>query len=181
MTIDDELLIELIKPNRLGEVGEGALIIKVVGTTNLKYQLEHPSDYQTRDDAYNRRWSVMTPDITVTLPKEGGKQIAIEVENDIQWDFGASLRQVKKYQQKFDTRIIIPEEYKRFAPLYKNEGFRVYLWKAKRKWKCQRCKTITLNESRVPPKCSSKKCGNKSRSEFDLVGLEDTKIKEFPE
>ncbi len=181
MTIDDELLIELIKPNRKGRVGNGALIIKIVGTKNIEYQLEHPLDYQTRDDAYNRRWSVMTPDITVTPPQKGEKQIAIEVENDIQWDFGASLRQVKKYQQKFDTRIIIPEEYKRFAPLYKNEGFRVYLWKAKRKWQCQKCETITLNESRVPPKCSNEECNNKSQNLFDLVGLENAEIKEYPE
>ncbi|GAH88678.1 unnamed protein product [marine sediment metagenome] len=121
----------------------------------------------------------MTPDITVTLPKEGGKPIAIEVENDIQWDFGASLRQVKKYQQKFDTRIIIPEVYKRFAPLYKNEGFRVYLWKAKRKWQCKKCGKITPNESRVSPKCTTENCKNKNQHLFDLVGLKDAEIEEF--
>lgn len=179
MTIDDELLLELIKPNKLGEVGVGALIVNVVGTKNIKYRLEEPTDYQTLDDAVNRRWSIMTPDITVTLPKEGRKQITIELENDVQWDFQASLRQVKNYQQKFDTRVIIPEKYKRFAPLYKNEGFRVYLWKAKRKWQCLRCDTITVNESLVPPQCENQDCNNKRREEFDLVGLNDADVYEY--
>jgi len=183
MTIHDELIIELIKPNRYGEVGDEALIVKVVGNKNIKYSLEEPQDYQTRDDSVNRRWSIMTPDIMVTIPIEQ-KQIAIELENDINWDFGESLRQVKKYQQKFSTRVIIPEKYKRFAPLYKNEGIRVWLWKAKRKWQCLRCETINVNESPIPSKCrgkdsEGKKCSNKNRNEFDLVGLEDTDVYEY--
>jgi len=40
MTIDDELILELIKPNKLGQVGEGALIVKVVGTKKVDYELE---------------------------------------------------------------------------------------------------------------------------------------------
>lgn len=176
MTIHDELIVELIKPNRQGDVGDGALIINVVGNKNIKYRLEEPQDYQTRDDAVNRRWSVMTPDIMVTIPIEK-KEIAIELENDIDWDFGESLRQVKKYKQRFSTRVIIPEKYERFASLYKNEDIRVWLWKAKRKWECGRCLTINVNESRVPPKCT--KCSNKSRNEFDLVGLKDTKVYEY--
>lgn len=36
MTIDDELILELIKPSKNGEIGEKALIIKVVGTLNIE-------------------------------------------------------------------------------------------------------------------------------------------------
>jgi len=184
MTIDDELLLEIIKPDRYGKVGEKALIVKVVGTLKIDYKLEESKDYQTKNDSFKRAWSMMTPDITVTTQETQPRQIAIELENDIQWDFQASLRQVKKYQQEFDTRVIIPYEYERFAPLYKNEGFRVWLWQAKRKWKCLRCGTINVNESRVPPKCGGKdskgkKCSNKNRDEFDLVGLENADFNEY--
>lgn len=179
MAIHDELILELIKPNRLGEVGEGALVINVVGNKNLKYSLEEPQDYQTRDDAVNRRWSVMTPDITITIPIEK-REIAIELENDVHWDFGHSLRQVKKYKARFgDVRVIIPEDYKRFASLYRNEGFRVYLWRAVRKWECLRCGTVTDKKGPVQPKCKNKKCGNTSRNEFRLVGLKDADVEEF--
>ena len=147
MTIDDELILELIKPDRYGKVGDKALIVKIVGTRKIKYELEEPTHYLEtyQSGAFvNKEPATMTPDITVTIPTEQKRQIAIELENDIQWDFGKSLRQVKKYKSKFeDARVIIPEEYKRFAPLYKNEGLRVYLWKAKRKWQCLRCGIIT--------------------------------------
>jgi hypothetical protein len=86
---------------------------------------------------------------------------------------------VKKYQRKFDTRAIIPYEYERFAPLYKNEGVRVWLWQAERKWKCLRCGTITVNKSRVPPKCKNDECKNNRRDEFDLVGLENADFNEY--
>ena len=176
MTVHDELILELIKPNRLGEVGENALIINVVGSRKIDYRLEEPTsgiaeeNIEFEDDIEFARTHIITPDITVNILREK-KQIAIELENDIQWDFGKSLRQVKRYQERFpDTRVIVPEEYKRFAPLYKNEGFRVYLWKAKRKWQCLRCGTITDKEGPIQPKCKNKKCGNTSRNEFRLVG-----------
>jgi hypothetical protein len=183
MTIDDELLLRLLKPEKSGKVGEDALIVKVVGTLKIEYKLEEPTYYQTRADATQRTWSTMTPDITVTKPQtdpnQTGRRIAIELENDIQWDFGKSLRQVKNYQQDFDTRIIIPYEYERFAPLYKNEGIRVWLWQARRKWKCLRCGTINVSDSRVPPQCKNIKCRNNRRDEFDLVGLENADFNEY--
>ncbi|MBE0525264.1 MAG: hypothetical protein IBX40_13180 [Methanosarcinales archaeon] len=188
MTIDDELLLGLFKPDRHGKVGEDALIVKVVGTRKIDYELEESSresKFELIDLGIEREVVKITSDIIVTIPQEYHRKIAIELENNVHWDFGESLRQVKKYKHAFeDTRVIIPTEYKRFAPLYKNEGFRVYLWKAKRKWQCLRCGTINLNENRIPPKCNGKdsegkKCSNKSRDEFDLVGLEDAEVKEY--
>jgi len=182
MTIDDELLLELIKPDRLGEVGEYPLIVKVVGTRKIKYKLEespHPR-YVRSSGETEREFAKITPDIMVTIPHENNRQIAIELENDIHWDFQESLRQIKKYQGRFpDTRVIIPSEYERFAPLYKNEGIRVWLWQARRRWKCLRCGTINVNESRVPPRCRNGKCTNNSRDEFDLVGLENADFNEY--
>lgn len=175
MTIDDELILELIKPDIHEEVGEKALIVKIVGTRKIDYRLEEPTHYGTHLDAIRGTITVISPDITVTILDEQRKQIAIELENDVQWDFGKSLRQVKKYQYKFDTRVIIPEEYKRFASLYKHEGFRVYLWKAKRRWQCLRCGTIIEKEGPIQPKC--KKCNK--YTEHRLIGVKDTKIEEY--
>ena len=45
MTIDDELILELIKPDMHGKVGEKALIVKIVGTRKIEYGLEEPTDY----------------------------------------------------------------------------------------------------------------------------------------
>jgi len=87
LTIDDELLLELIKPNKLGEVGDDALIIKVVGTKNMSYTLEEPTtpfkSYTATDEFDYAMEHLITPDITVTLPKEKEKEIAIEIENDV--------------------------------------------------------------------------------------------------
>lgn len=184
MTIDDELILELMKANRLGEVGDEALINNIVRSRNITYKLEESLVYWK---TYSTKWATgvrsteeelrMTPDIIVTALKEG-KEYAIELENDIHWDFQESLRQVKKYKSRFkDTIVIIPNDYKRFAPLYKNQEIRVFLWKAKRKWQCLRCSTETVKEGPVVPKCS--KCQNHSQSAFRLIGLKDTKIEEF--
>ena len=125
----------------------------------------------------------ITPDIVVRLHDVGGKysEIAFELENDIHWDFQESLRQVKKYKAKYeDTRVIIPEDYERYAPLYKNEGFSVYLWKAKRKWQCARCEAFTEKKGPTAPKCSNQKCKNNKSDDFRLVGLKDAEIEPYP-
>jgi len=200
MTIDDELLLELVRPDARGRVRKEALIVSIIGTKEIQYKLEestyYTESYGTGEDQ-KIEFVGITPDITVKIkPKRGVKEafkkmvtemvmgpevgVALELENDIQWDFQDSLRQIKKYKKKFeDTRIIIPEEYKRFAPLYKNEGFRVYLWKAIRRWQCLRCGTVTGKEGPIQPKCKNKECQNKSRDEFRLIGLKDTEIEEY--
>lgn len=100
MTIDDELILELIKPNRLGEVGDNALIIRIVGSKNISYKLEETmlfSKLQTTTWApggVKVEESAGIPDIIVELRKEK-KSFAIELENDIHWDFQDSLRQLR--------------------------------------------------------------------------------------
>ncbi len=148
MTIDDELILELIKPDAKGRVREEALIVSIIGTREIEYILEgstyYSESYGTGEDQ-KTEFVGITPDITVKIkPKKGIKEavkkmltemvigpevgVALELENDIQWDFQDSLSQIKKYKKKLqDTRIIIPHDFKRFAPLYKHEGFRVYL------------------------------------------------------
>jgi len=188
MTIDDELIYELIKPDRYGKVGKNALIVKIVGNRNINYRLEETTSRIPFEEKDFTRLEILrlamehliTPDIIIIFPEDNRPEIAIELENDIAWNFGESLRQIKKYKSKFDdVRVIIPERYEKFAPLYKNEGFRVYLWKAKRKWQCLRCGIVTVNENRIPPRCSNEKCANNRRDEFDLVGLMDTDVNEY--
>lgn len=188
MTIDDELILELLKPNRLGEVGEGALISRVVGTKKVDYELEETT-YHWREwfdnDGMKQQGEMipMTPDIMAKVfsPEDKGIiTIAIELENDIQWDFGESLRQLRKYKLNFkDTRIIIPKDFERFASLYKKAGFRTFLWTAKRRWQCLKCGTETAKEGPVVPTCSNLKCKNHSPNEFRLIGLKDAIIEEF--
>ena len=151
MTIDDELLLELIKPDSSGKIGDNAPILNIIGEKEIVYTLEEST---IRTAIYGSRNAntvdvvKMTPDIVLAKRERTsssgvryenfpndiitlyGQNIAIEIENDIQWDFQDSLKQLKKYKLNFpDTRVIIPADYIRFAPLYKNEGFRVYLWK----------------------------------------------------
>lgn len=201
MTIDDELILELIRPDKNGGITERSLIVVITGGVDYIYKLEE-STYYIKDYGSTQTRPIpkivrMTPDITIWKKPRRGMQaflkgavkeivvgpesgIAIELENDIQWDFQASLKQIKKYKGKFeDTRIIIPADFMRFAPLFKNEGFRVYLWKAKRIWQCLRCGTETIKEGPVTPKCSNTKCNNHSANEYRLIGLKDAVIEEF--
>lgn len=200
MTIDDELILEFIKPDAKGRITERSLIAKIVGTNEISYRLEHSTYYiKTYGSGEDQETEIVkiTPDITIKMkPKKGLKAaikdamkqmaigpevgIAFELENDYHWDFQESLRQLKKYRDKFkDTRIIIPDDFKRFAPLYKHEGFRVYLWKAKRIWQCLRCGTETVKEGPVAPECSRPDCKNRKQDDFRLIGLKDTTITEF--
>lgn len=182
MTIHDELILELIKPDKWGKpTGD---IIKIVGTSKIEYRLEESvvSRYKTIATSKEVRqvvWkeSEMAPDILVK-DLNSKKVTAVELENDIQWDFGQSLRQVKKYKRamKWDVVVIIPKEYERFAILYKNEGFRVWLWKATRLWQCLRCGTITEEERTVKPKCPNKECKS---NEQRLKGLKDVTFEEY--
>ena len=200
MTIDDELLLELIKPKLDGKVGENALIAKVVGLEEIRYTLEHSETYSEKIGSGRHvqfEPVKITPDVVIKIApakssisqtKNGGLvmgttpavEIAVEIENDIHWDFQESLRQLRKYKGEYpDTRVIIPTEFERFAPLYRNEGFRVYLWKAKRRWQCLKCGTETMKEGPITPICSNSECKNHNQNEFRLIGLKNADIKEY--
>ena len=135
----------------------------------------------------------ITPDILIKIPisnnssekagisnPKSEKYVALEIENDVHWDFKKSLRKLKRYKARFpDTRVIIPKSYQRFAPFYLNEGIQVYIWEAKRKWQCLKCETQTIMKGLITPKCTKPKCKSHKQNEFRLIGLEDTKISEF--
>jgi hypothetical protein len=200
MTIDDELILELIRPDENGNVTEKSLIASITGTRHILYKLEESTHYVKNygsDEYPELRIVKITPDITIwRKPERGWKAIlkdamkemvigpesgiAVELENDIQWDFQSSLRQIKRYKGKFDdTRIIIPADFRRFAPLFKNEGFRVYLWTANRRWQCLRCGAETAKEGPITPVCSNQNCKSHGQNDFRLIGLKDASIEEF--
>ena len=72
MTIDDELLVELFKPDIHRKVGKNALIVKVVKTLKIDYKLEEPTSYWERHRGKDlmeikREVVKIRPDITITL------------------------------------------------------------------------------------------------------------------
>jgi hypothetical protein len=149
MTIHDELILALIKYKLEELVYWRGHEQQVMGT----YEKMTPDVLVTISEAERRHQVYNTPDGGLVVA-DTQKQIAIELETDINWDFGESLRQVKKYRKKFKTLVIIPKAYERFAPLYINEGFRVYLWKATRKWQCMRCGKTTYTKRTLKPQCN---------------------------
>jgi len=179
LKIHDALIVELIKPDRNGEATGD--IIKIVGGSEITYQLEELVYWRGHYQRMMGTFIEMSPDILVTRlrPASGEMaQVAIELETDADFDFGKSLRQIKNYKSKFaDVRVIIPagKEYERFAPLYKNEGFRVWLWKAIRVWQCLRCENVTEKEGAIQPKCN--KCNK--YTEHELIELKDIKFDEY--
>lgn len=178
MKFHDALIYELIKPTRYGE--PTGKIVGIVGTKKIKYQLEETEEFQKRaTHSLETIIDYMTPDIILTRlkPLTGERpKVVIEVETDIDFDFAKSLRQVKKYKKITpDVRMVIPKEYERFAPLYKNEGFLVWFWKAKREYECLRCRSTTQIEGPYEPKCNN--C--QKYTKHKLVGLIDADFLEF--
>ena len=196
MTITDELLYEILKPNSNGKISSDAPIRKIIGKQEIAYKLEKSTSY-TQKFGYGEQKELdivkITPDILIRLPSSNNtlqnnqnlssdfKQfVAIEIENDIHWDFKKSLRKLKRYKIRFpDTRVIIPKDYSRFSPFYINEGIKVYLWSAKRVWQCLKCETETVIEGLTIPKCSKPKCKSHKQNEFRLIGLKDTTLIEL--
>jgi hypothetical protein len=182
MTIDDELILALLEPQKDGKVGNGAPITFIVRALagEIEYKLEEiDSFYLDHDAVIKKEKTYISPDVTVFVTSVKERKVAIEIENDLKWDFMESMQQVKKYKNKMETKVIIPDKYSRFAPLYENEGFRVYLWKAIRRWQCMKCGTEIDKEGPIAPKCPNNECKNHNPNDFNLVGLKNPKFEEF--
>lgn len=173
MTIHDELVLKLIDPEPASRKPRG-YIINIVHSSNIRYVLEEVFHQQNPETPLVPEYIKMTPDVVVTNIKSD-KTTAVEVENDIQWDFAHSLRQLKKYKKNRrdfqDVAVIIPKRYERFATLYEEQGFRVYLWKATRLWECVDCGKVMPDERTAKPKCSNKSCNSSDRV---LIGLKES-------
>jgi len=120
----------------------------------------------------------MAPDLIVTTLGKEKKRFAIELETGVPVvDVGKTLRQVKKYKELFEVVVlIIPREAERYAPIFKNEGIRVYLWTATREYQCVKCKKHTFDISSIKPNCSE--CKSSERA-LQYLGLRDAKFEEY--
>jgi len=94
---------------------------------------------------------LMAPDILVHFSER--RRLAIEIESDIGFDFDQSMRQLQKYKQVYEVKVVIPKMYEKFAPLYENDGIEVFLWSGDRCWRCMRCGKDFCIEGNYKPKC----------------------------
>jgi hypothetical protein len=173
MTIHDELVLNLINPDKYGKAT--GYVTKIVGSNDIRYKLEETYWDQGHYEKIMNKFVRMSPDIVVISIKPS-KTTAIEMESDMNWDFGHSLRQIRKYKRNRDFQdvvIIIPKKYERFAILYSNQGFRVYLWEATRIWECNKCGEGP-SENR-PTKCKTPNC----KGELEFVGIKDVEFSPF--
>lgn len=173
MTIHDELVLKLIEPDRLGKAT--GYVTEIVGSKNLRFDLEQIYWHRGHYEAILKTFERSSPDIVV-YSISPSKTTAIELENDEHWDFGHSLRQVRKYRRNTsfeDVVVVIPKKYERFATLYVTQGFRVYLWKATRLMECNKCGEGPSDNK--PTKCKTANC----KGELELIGIKDVEFTPF--
>ena len=176
MGIHSELILALCQRDEKGKLP----LVKVVRTANIEVRFER-SRYLPATDQPDFTAPLpprgITPDIIVTTLGIPKRKIAIEVKSDINFEPEKTLRQIKKYSVIFETKLIIPKEQKKYAPYFKNEGFRVYLWRATRIWECMKCGRKTYEKTSIKPRCSNAQC-RASRS-LRLAGLKEIELDEY--
>lgn len=145
-------------------------IKKIVGFSRIKVEAE----------AYigNKRCC----DLLVTIVNYDGRNtqdVAIEVENDREFDASRILRKIKKDQPN-PTVVIIPVGYENDAWRFQESLIKVWYWKARVKWKCQKCGNIFTTTSSVTPiKCKTERCqGRSNQLDYQRVSPEDVKFVE---
>lgn len=176
MGIHSELILALCQRDEKGNIP----LVKVVRTANIEVRFEESTYLPARDQpdfTAPLPPRGITPDIIVTTLGIPKRKIAIEVESDIDFDVGKTLRQIKKYSEVFETKLIIPKEQEKYAPIFKNEGFPVYLWRATRIWECMKCGQKTYEKTSIKPRCSNTQC-HASRSLW-LAGLKEIELEEY--
>lgn len=160
------------------ELTERKQLVKIVRTSAYDYQLEESLIFPATEDSGSLGNPQIltpisgTPDIIVTLEEKGRLPVVIEIEGDIDFDFAESLRQIKKYRRRYeDVRVIIPKICEKFAPIYKHEKIRAYLWSATRIWECIQCGNIAEKNITREPNCKS--CGSTMRLDIKNVNFKE--------
>jgi len=179
MTLHDELLRALVTPDNEGVFPLNKIIDTEILDANYEESLRVLDDYN--------EFMYISPDIVLSVRDPSNfkntRKIAIELETGYEWDFGDSLRQIKKYRKNksmnwLNVIVIIPKEYNRFAAIYRNEYIAVFQWEAKGKYICGTCE-----EEHIIPITVYKRdqiCPNKKKKDgphtFTLTDLVDLKI-----
>jgi len=113
-------------------------------------------------------------DLLVTilnLPYKGKQKVAVEVENDREFDVDAILRKIKK-DQPCPTIAIIPKEHEKDALRFQESLITVWFWTVQCKWECERCNNLfTTTSSLTPSKCPN--CNRGGRFHFRDVEEND--------
>lgn len=166
MTIHDEILWSLTQPDERGRIP----LYEMVGQNELHHKVEYSYNFWDSSKAFLVK---MVPDIILSRTTPNGRHWIIEVENDLQWDFSGSLRQIKKYQEYLTLSrgsqryiAIIPDLYERFVPMYQNEGIDVWTWEAERIWQCIKCDELIFEKKSIKPQCTE--CKDKHVRLFGL-------------
>lgn len=169
--IHDALLLELVKKDNNGNFPN---ILKFVSDKN--FSIKFSVDLKDKGCV----------DVVLTYPKHadssvigdflvvgmaGTNDIALELITDIDFDAGKKLEQVNRYKQGYrDVRVIIPEEYNSYSPLFLMNDVKVHTWTGTRRWKGKYCGHITevKDSSEQPIKCSQ--C---NKNELFFIGYKD--------
>ncbi len=115
-------------------------------------------------------------DLLVTIlnyPYRGEQNVAVEVENDYDFDVDKMLQQIKK-DQPCPTIAIIPKENERDAWQFQDNTIKVWLWNVKRRWKCGYCNSVFSTTSKSPPnRCSNENCNKGGKIVLDDIEYDD--------
>ena len=168
--IHDALLLELVKKDNNGKFPN---LLKLVSDGNFSTKLSVDLKEKGCVDVvltYPKRPVLHQIGDSGVLGTEGTSDIAFELITDIDFDAGKKLEQVNRYKKGFhDVRVIIPEEYNSYAPLFSMNDVKVHTWTGTRKWKGKYCDHITevKDSSEQPIECICKK------RELYFVGFKD--------
>lgn len=111
--------------------------------------------------------------VAILNPCARGQKVAVEVENDRDFDVDRVLRKIKK-DQPCPTIAIIPKDHEKDAWRFQKSFIEVWLWDVKCKWKCGWCNSIfTTNSSRQPDKCQNQKCKKGGKITFEGIEHDD--------
>ena len=109
-------------------------------------------------------------DLLVTILNYHGnttQEVAVEIENDREFDADAVLRKIKK-DQPCPTIAIIPIENEKDAWRFQESLITVWFWTVQCRWKCERCSNVfTTTSSLTPNICPS--CNKGGRFHFEDV------------
>lgn len=133
-------------------------------------------DVKPEEEIGNRRCCDLLVRISNYDDKGRAQEVAVEVENDREFDAQSILRKIKK-DQPCPTVVIIPYDQSKNAWLFRESMIKVWYWKAKIGWKCRKCNdSFTTDSSIMPSKCE--KCQERGQFDYEGAKPEDVGFKE---
>lgn len=133
-------------------------------------------DVKPEEEIGNRRCCDLLVNIAKYDDNNRAQEVAVEVENDREFDAQSILRKIKK-DQPCPTVVIIPHNQSKNAWLFQESMIKVWYWKAKIRWKCRKCNdSFTTDSSIMPSKCE--KCQEKGQFDYEGVKPGDVEFVE---